>query len=73
MISVSPVERLAIGEPNAPPPTPISQPDQRLSSSQTKPPALLGCSNSISEPDVASETIEGISDSGHVLVDFFLI
>ena len=66
-------KRLAIGEPNAPPPTPISQPDQCLSSSQTKPPVLLGSSNFISEHDIISETVENISVFGHVLVDCFEI
>ena len=71
MASVSLVERLAIGKPNAPPSTPISQPDQRLSSCQTKPPVLMGSRKSISEHDVVSETIKSISDFGHFLVDFF--
>ena len=71
MASGSRVERLAIGKPNAPPSTPISQPDHRLSSCQTKPPVLLGSRKSISERDVVSETIKGISDFGHFLVDCF--
>jgi len=42
-----------------------------LSSSQTKPPALLGSGNSISEHDVVNETTKGISVFGHVLVGCF--
>ena len=70
MTSDSPVERLVIGEPKAPPQTRVPQRDQCLSSSQTKPPELLGNSESISEHDVVSETVESNSDFGHVLVDF---
>ena len=50
--------KTGIEEPNALSSSPISQPDQRSCSSQTKPRALLGSSKSISDYDVVSETVE---------------